>query len=476
MKSLNNCLTDLSSHLRQRPYFLALIHSSLLLVLVSPVIFRAFFQLDHGFDFLAYHLPFALQYFDLTTYGSPLEVAKSGFPPLANWFQGLLVFLTGRISMANCTNLLAYIFALIFLKKRLIPHLSLPWFISFSLSIPMIVLHLSSGYIDLWSNIWLFLAVISLLRWIESSKNSHAIYLCVFSLLASLSKMQTWPILAILGIVASFFARKKNIQSTLNKKAASIFLFSFFLIVSVFPLKNTLQHGNPTHPFPPPIVSKFVKIDALKSLDGAYANQKPKQLEHLPQPLLFFVSFFELNRILDPQTKMRWSHDQWSPDRNMHFRMGGYFVLSALGLFVLFVLGIRIKAFSFTWGAIFLLLFLLTSFIPQSHEMRYYLYLPLLLCTFATLSLQKLKPPRWLSLMIFLTCCLVTHKTAKPYRFSVKSIEAMARPAALHFWKEEGKQYNQPPHKCIDVRYDQGIFYSGPDFNTYYVRNKCSNP
>ena len=69
------------------------VHGSLLALIWGYLTLRAFLNLQVDYDFLAYHLPFALMHVGRTSYRPlpHLMVVYEGFPPLAEWMQGLLV-------------------------------------------------------------------------------------------------------------------------------------------------------------------------------------------------------------------------------------------------------------------------------------------------------------------------------------------------------------------------------------------------
>ena len=143
---------------------LAWLHWGLLAAIYGRLAMVACLRFPLDWDFLAYHFPGALQAWGLTTYTpEPRLVAViAGFPPLPRIVAGALVLVTGRFSMASALNLVAFgalLGGLWFLHGR---RISLRWLLTALLGVPLFVLHLASGYVDLFTGAFLALALAAL--------------------------------------------------------------------------------------------------------------------------------------------------------------------------------------------------------------------------------------------------------------------------------------------------------------------------
>lgn len=130
---------------------LRIIHCLLICTVYLLLFGKALFEFSTDYDFLDYHLPGALSRFGLTSLIPhwQTQAIYDGFPPLANTMQGFLALICGRISAANSLNSVGLLLCLCGLKVLFGKKLSLRWFLTFCLSIPLVVRHLYSGYIDL---------------------------------------------------------------------------------------------------------------------------------------------------------------------------------------------------------------------------------------------------------------------------------------------------------------------------------------
>jgi hypothetical protein len=139
-------------------------------------------------------------------------------------------------------------------------------------------------------------------------------------------------------------------------------------LVLATPLKNAALHGNPYYPIRVSIAG-HVLPGPERPYDGA-----PEWLASAPRPWRFVCSLLE-TRVRPMTSTRRWTVDQWMPEETGGNRMGGFF--HAYVLLHLAALGIRVardRARPVRVAAIgFLALTVLVAFMPQSHELRYYM-------------------------------------------------------------------------------------------------------
>ncbi len=144
-------------------------------------------------------------------------------------------------------------------------------------------------------------------------------------------------------------------------------------LVFASPLKNLVVHHNPAYP-----VALHVAGHALPFAEEPY-DSSPPYLEHTPRPWRWVVSLAEVG-IQPLEESRRWTIDQYMPPDSRGNRMGGFFgAYVAVNLLALALLAwrarhraeLRPQARAVVGGV--LVLSLVCSLMPQSHELRYYL-------------------------------------------------------------------------------------------------------
>jgi hypothetical protein len=187
---------------------------------------------------------------------------------------------------------------------------------------------------------------------------------------AANTKFQLVPVVIAAALVLIATALRPD-----AKRRARLAIIAVALpLVFATPIKNAIRHGNPVWPVEIHLLGR-----SLPHVERAYASS-PVWLENVPRPVRWGASVLELG--LRPiASHARWSLDQWTPPSDPGYRMGGFFgayvVVNVLALlvaaFVRRTREARVAAI-FAGGAT-----VVASLVPQSHELRYYLFWMLLL-------------------------------------------------------------------------------------------------
>lgn len=381
-------------------------HTHLLLRLLALVCFlllfsKAWWDIDLiDWDPLFYHLPFAARLWRITPAGAfgfvdYLEAVYRGFPLLTKGLQGFLWRVTGRMQAANLVALGSLVLYCAFARA----YLRLPGAVLFLalIATPLIQIHATTSFVDLPANLACAAALILAYRrcltravpaWWETG-------LLILALGATANmKMQLLPVVLLaLGTVlarlaylyrAGDQAARAGIARTVAALAVAVpLIFATYL-------KNTVLYHNPLYPIP-------VELFGIALPFGWDAYPKaPTYLQDAPQAVRWLCSILEF-RAFDPARPYLWTGDQGAvPDGSPGDRMGGYcfpFVLLNLALLVL--LAVRTRSRAARIGALgFLLLSVLTAFLPQSHLLRYYLYWMITLLTLNITLLSQARPRR----------------------------------------------------------------------------------
>ena len=332
----------------------------------------AWLDVSQAWDVWYYHLPFAARLVgivggDSFVFSRLNQGRFEGFPLGGEIAQGLLWRLTGRPEAANLVAFSSIpLFAWLVRRWFAVPfhHAVLALF-----AVPLVQTHASASYVDLPANVSLACLVLLVLRAFERTGAPRArdavVGLALASGAAHLRFQLAPPVLLALVLLATRAARRERLTLALGAP-----------LVFAWPLKNLLRHGNPAYP-----VELRIGPFTMPGLDTPYASA-PTWLENAPRPLRFFASVFEVG--LRPLSDAgRWSVDQWTPPDHPGYRMGGFFGAYVVLLLVLLAWAWRAGKLTKTQRWAFLLLTGVVAFMPQSHELRYYMVWMLILVTLA---------------------------------------------------------------------------------------------
>jgi hypothetical protein len=333
------------------------------IALAASLAVAAWHDVSKAWDTWAYHLPFAARMLGIV--GSDAYVFSpdnaqrfAGFPLFAEMLQGVLWKITGRPECAAFVALFS-LFGLVVYLKRAFGIASHVAFIAL-LAIPLVQIHATQCYVDLPANVGLTVLLLLVYRaWVDGSPPRMKLLVgaAACAIATANAKFQLVPLVLLASAALLLRAYR-------DKKSLVVFAVALPLVFAT-PLKNFVVHGNPVWP----VEFGFGLPYAETRYDSA-----PHWLEHVPRPVRFFLSIIEWN--VD-----RWSVDQWTPPDHPAKRMGGFF--GAYVIAGLVGLGLAAWKKRTRETKVALALFggatLVVSFLPQSHELRYYLFWMLLL-------------------------------------------------------------------------------------------------
>ncbi|MFI5315407.1 MAG: hypothetical protein ACHQ6T_06890 [Myxococcota bacterium] len=451
----------------------ALVHWALLLAAYGRFAQIACLRFPLDWDFLAYHFPGALATYGLTTYTpEPRLVAViAGFPPLPRILEGALVLASGRFSAAGALNLIGVgtLFAgLAWLYGRA---LSLRWLATALLGVPLFVFHLQSGYVDLFTGAFLALALAALAELASAARRPRAGAALVVAALgaAQLSKFQAWPIALVLGAAALFRFAALARAGRITRRTALALAFALAVSLGAWPLRNLAVFHNPVYPVVFPLAPGLFPNASVDADSGVF--NLPEWLADEPRPVRFLASALEWNRFHTGE-RFYWSIDQSAhadPGRSPHHRLGGWFpwTLAALALGSLRArrAGKLPASAQVTFGAALIVV----ACLPQSHELRYWLFVPLSLAIATALGLagDVERPARALRSALVMGAAFVLFVT-KPFALDARPPDELAPPKVVAFWAAQRARPRPEPVRICDVN-PEGIFYAGPHFREIRV-------
>jgi len=353
---------------------------------MALVAIRAALRLELRWDTFMYHLPFAARRAGLgVTYESPpyLQAFYDGLPPLPQILQGALWRATGSINGTGLLNYLALGLFLLFACRYLAAR---SWvLVLMCFSTPLVLIHASSSYVDLFSNSLLAISVSSFLamllfdRWMDSHLLKWAL---VAMAGAAWSKFSTMPVVALLtvGFLAVYGKRRSRL---------AIWVLAALAIACVPYIKNLVLYRNPTWPGGMPALNDY--FPSLIDTGFMQTAQSPPPLNGYSRPSLFLHSLFEIGHPTSYPDRERWIIDQGNAW--IAYRSGGFWVVSvvtsSLAAIVLGFLSRRRNGFLV--GAAILTLACLISLLPQSHELRYFQFLPLSLAAVVAMLIPRVR-------------------------------------------------------------------------------------
>ncbi len=448
-------------------------HWLLLAAVYGRLAAKAFLRFPLDWDFLAYHLPGALATYGLTSYTpEPRLIAViEGFPPLPRIVAGGLVLATGRLSATGALNVCAFaalVAGLLWLHGRSFP---LRWFLTALLGVPLFVFHLASGYVDLFAGCWLALAFAALAA-LENSSTRPLASASLFVLalaLAMLSKFQTWPVTALIGMAGLWRFAGLARAGRLDRTRAIALGVALIVVLGAWPVRNLIVYRNPVYPVEFPLAPKLFPNSLIEADSGVF--NLPIWLEARSRPVRFAASVSEWNRFHSGE-RYYWSLDQGAranPADSPHHRLGGWFPWTIAWLVLGTVLARRARLVPTSALAAFIAGIALVALLPQGHELRYWLFVPLMLALWTARAIDGASPilRRALKAALFagaIFVLLVTH----PFAIDARPPQEFAPSKARAFWEQQAAHPGTEPARICDVNPD-GIFWSGPTFREYRV-------
>lgn len=447
-----------------------LLHWAALGLIYGILYVKAFFAFSPTFDFLWYHLPRGLNFFHLTTYtpSSNLLERFRGFPALAEWVQGLLVFLTGRLSASNAAGAVAFAIALLSIMILFGRTFPLRWFLTFCLALPLLVMQLPIGYTDLFGGSMVFMGFVGMSALVVGKNEKQAIPIIIVGLTAAMfTKYQLWVPSLLLGGITSIILIRSSMRGRMPVEITALVIVLLTLCLGFYPMRNFLLYDNPVYPIQCPILRWLPAQEFISKTDGI-----PPYLWESAPPIQFFHSAFELNRLYAVET-YRWTYDLFAGPASNNQRMGGwfYFTVLLIALFLTFA-SIR-RTVPRSLILIFCLIVVTMAMIPQFLNLRFTFYIP-----FAALFLLCLGLPyfsnlvRWSCIGLFMLAAgiVLWQLRSEWTQIDLRPPEAFAPPAARQFWQNY-RTSDGTPFILKKSPYDNiPIFWSGPHFSEYPVK------
>ena len=342
---------------------------------------RAAVRLETRWDTFMYHIPVAALRGGLhipyeINDGAQVKGFYDGFPPLPHLVQGILWRFTGSINATGVANYLAFTVFLVFCHVKLKARF---WLVALiALTAPLVLIHTTVSYIDLFGNSFLALGVSAFVYMylFDQHRDRSLLLSGLLGLTAAAwSKFQLVPLAGVFFVAFALLCLVRTRREG-GKPGFGLALVAIAALLAAAPyIKNLAVYGNPFWPVRIPVVGELFPYAI--DLRVAHRGERPPALAQLSQGALFVHSLFEINHPDSYPDRPRWIIDQGNSW--LAFRMGGFWNISVVVYLVaaagMALLLDRRKGVRLAAGA--LLLMALVAVLPQSHELRYYLFLPL---------------------------------------------------------------------------------------------------
>lgn len=449
----------------------------LALLALADLAVRAAVRLEYRWDTFWYHLPFAAVRGGL---GIPYDMSDTvryryeGFPPLPELLQGILWRLTGSINATGVVNYLAFVAFLgychIALKARF-------WLVALiALTAPMVVIHATVSYVDLFGNSLLAIGMSSCLYlFVFPERPSRLVMLSGLGGLigAAWSKFLLVPVVGLGFCLFLAVSLRSQKRAAFTWRRATLLVVAAAILAALPYIKNLAVYGNPFWPLPVPVMATWFpeKLDAV-----AHPSQKPPHLEESSQAMLFVHSLFEINHPTGYDDRPRWTIDQASVW--ITFRMGGFWVVGVvvylLTMMIMLVFHDRKTGTIVTIVTVATLC--LVAVLPQSHELRYHMFIPLSWAAAIGMLFPRFReraPLPALALLVVavgLFSYMVSENRAH-YRISkIDYLDAARAWGAAPWWDllERGQTY------CVVDMVPIGMLLTGPTMSEYSIVDRSS--
>jgi hypothetical protein len=344
------------------------------IALAASTLIAALHDVSSAWDVWYYHLPFAARLAgllpaDAYVFHASNAARLAGFPLLGEAVEGALWRLTGHAQAANLLAFGSVVLYALWLRRALRVPLHLTAIAL--LAIPLVQLHATSCYVDLPANLCVSALVLAVFQiWADEDPPAAAVpwRLLAPAAIAANMRFQLHPVIALALLAA---APRVLPPLARGPGAGRRVAITALLVIAVgaSALKNAALHHNPYYP---------MKIEvaglSLPGSEGVY-HAAPPYLRDAPRAQRWLYSILEVG-IRPFSDRRRWTIDQWMPEDSTGCRMGGFFgAYVVLHLALLAWRAVRDRGRRTRVPAIgFAVLTIVAASLPQSHELRYYMF------------------------------------------------------------------------------------------------------
>lgn len=366
-------------------------------ILIAYISCIGLYWFDLHWDSLAYHMPFAglrAGIIKPDEYVLPWEMTPrfAGFPVAVDYAQGWLWKITGRPEATSLISTLSILIVGIYARAAF--RIGLIWTLLIFLAVPVTETAINASYTDLWTNAFFVLHLLAGVKAARSPKHYlvHAIVSCAALAVAVNSKEQFFIMggasYALFVLERMSRLRRIGVSEWFRSREGRDLLIFLLAAPAIFycPVKNLIVFGNPIYP-----VSVTV---AGHKFPGPEGNSwwGPKELEHVPQPIVYFLSQMDLNGTDMRSGGYALGQGDETGNHGPGDRMGGSLGVLLLASTMYLVLCLNrldnFRAYR-AWIVGFVMLVGLAAVFPGSNELRYFSFINLVILFAGIILLNK---------------------------------------------------------------------------------------
>lgn len=372
--------------------WLSLTHAFIFISVVFLIflLIKCVIYIDASGDTWMYQLPFAARLWGIVPESYYLfegetqrETTFIGYPLLANFLQGFFWKFFGVLHPqgANLLSFFALIGFIIFLQN----YFKIPFYYSAIslLAVPLIHIATTACYVDLFGNIGV--AITILMTYLLYTKDNflswrNVIIFTIGGAIAGNTKfLLTVPVAIVLAfvlgkIITSYWLKIKEHKKPIQFSKIGLLLRTTVMVSCVMfftEIKNLILYGNPLYPLKVQI-GNIVLNHAVNFTSATYVSENLRAMFPLHR---WIHSLLEIGAF-DSRRPLKWTIAMdFVPLDSDSYGVGGYFAIYVVfNVLLLLYLGLQKNRDSRTALGLFIIMSLVTAFMPLSHQLRFYMY------------------------------------------------------------------------------------------------------
>lgn len=452
---------------------LAYLPLGLLIALVTRLAYISIYKWGPAgqHDYPSYHLPFIVRTYNISTWDvwPNMLLLWEGWPPLGHLVQGAVILLTGKPAYANLVSTLAIVL-FIGAVRYIRPTLDRVWLLLGFFALPMFMLNYPTGGLDVWFSLGTLVAFMALNALLlgDDRLRMHVVFTLAVAFV-TYSKMNGWAVMLFFsGIYSLHMLRRIKTQTV----AVLLAWLAIAVAVGGWPLRNWIIMGSPFWPIGIPGIT-LGGADPSKFVSPVV---QPDLFREIPRLLRYVVSFFEINRLFTDEP-VRWSYTMWAGgSHSAHQMMGGLngaLMVACVGYFILLL---RRKAIPRVSLILLAGATLIAASLVQSHEMRYGLYIPLLLI-YLCIEYGGNIYPKLFRAILLIGLVIICNDAIGMLKLKRSYPLHNVFPEIKTFWRENAGKAGTGELLCIpdtDTKWTLadplGIYFTGPTLKEFHIR------
>lgn len=453
----------------------AFLLANLLLALTAPII---------PYDSWGYHLPFSSYLFSIGDgqaafhMDAPLNERWLGFPKAWEWVEGLMWACTGSLRSTIVPQTILCVTYFLYLGR--VHAVPFSWLILGFFTSPLLLIHFQSIYLDLPAAICAALGFFLLLELFVAARTPAGAFswrtaagaVAALGLTGNIRYQGFLSVVCIISVIAVSGIAIKGITRGFRFSILAVIVTAGILASGTL-ATNLVRFNNPFYPIAVAVHGTTI-FAGPESADNdvsypTYLLAGSRRVS-LPEPINFILSLTELDwtlRGVAPWYNID-SVSGRTPRRGDPSRTGGLGVLFVLmnGFLLLFqTVNIRRELDPqqrlLVTSTVLLVAF--TIFLPRAHELRYWLYLPLIVLPVNIRYLFRMHfhpavPAALVAMMLFgVSLAVLSPKSdlLSPRTFSMAELRAEVPPAIVQALHDTGR-YCDPTRDDL-FRYSQAV-------------------